>query len=210
MRPGQRSCWTNERGATLVVVGLLLTVLVGFSALAIDIGYLYASKNELQNIADAAALAGAGNLGNTYREMSYLEQQNFTCNPEPIITVVKNIALSNKAAGVNIVVKDEDVVIGTWKNGSLTPGLSFPDAVRVTVRRDNTLNTPVSTFFAGVLGITLVNISADATAALTGQGSVGKGDLELPVGISRNRVSGDPEDYCGTIIAFSPGSIPRF
>ncbi len=45
----------DNRGVTAVVVAVVITVLIGFVALAVDIGYLYATKNELQNIADAVA-----------------------------------------------------------------------------------------------------------------------------------------------------------
>ena len=44
----------------LAAIGLL--TLLGFAALAIDVGYLFVVRNELQNAADAAALAGAGKL----------------------------------------------------------------------------------------------------------------------------------------------------
>lgn len=47
----------NERGATAVMVGLLMVPLLGFAAIAVDAGSLYAEKRELQNGADAAALA---------------------------------------------------------------------------------------------------------------------------------------------------------
>ena len=46
------------------MTGLLLFGLIGFIALAIDIGNLLVARNELQNAADAAALAGAQVLYN--------------------------------------------------------------------------------------------------------------------------------------------------
>lgn len=51
--------WADEEGATAVVVAILLVVLLGFSALAIDVGAMHAERRELQNGADAAALAVA-------------------------------------------------------------------------------------------------------------------------------------------------------
>ena len=48
-----RSILTNQQGATAIIVGLMLIVLVGFLALAIDVGYVYVAQNELQNAADA-------------------------------------------------------------------------------------------------------------------------------------------------------------
>lgn len=48
-----------ERGAASVIVAILLVVLLGFSALAVDVGAMYAEKAQLQNGADSAALAVA-------------------------------------------------------------------------------------------------------------------------------------------------------
>ncbi|MDI7277236.1 MAG: Tad domain-containing protein [Anaerolineae bacterium] len=49
----------HQRGQTLVFVALILVVLVGFLALSIDLGNVYAQRRFMQNAADAAALAGA-------------------------------------------------------------------------------------------------------------------------------------------------------
>ncbi len=55
---------SNQRGVTAIVVGITLAMLVGFGALAVDIGHLCVAHNELQNAADAGALAGARFLYN--------------------------------------------------------------------------------------------------------------------------------------------------
>src|ERR1043165_3858879 len=51
----------GERGAVAVTVAILLGggVLLGFAALVVDVGQLYAEREELQSGADAAALAVA-------------------------------------------------------------------------------------------------------------------------------------------------------
>ena len=51
-----------QRGAVAIIVGLSLVVLVGFAGLALDLGRLYVNKTELQNAADACALAAASEL----------------------------------------------------------------------------------------------------------------------------------------------------
>jgi Flp pilus assembly protein TadG len=58
----------GERGATAVILSLLLVPMLGFTAIAVDIGALYAERARLQTAADAAALAVAqdcarGNCG---------------------------------------------------------------------------------------------------------------------------------------------------
>lgn len=59
-----------ERGAATIMVAGMMLVLLGFAALAVDVGAIYAEKAQLQNGADAAALAIAtdcanGNCGST-------------------------------------------------------------------------------------------------------------------------------------------------
>lgn len=56
--PGRKA----QNGAIAVVFVLLATALIAFVGLAMDIGRLYVSKAELQNAADACALAAAGAL----------------------------------------------------------------------------------------------------------------------------------------------------
>lgn len=46
----------DERGAVAVIIAILLVVLLGFAALAVDVGLLYAEKAQLRNGADAAAI----------------------------------------------------------------------------------------------------------------------------------------------------------
>ncbi|MHB1295730.1 MAG: pilus assembly protein TadG-related protein [Anaerolineae bacterium] len=54
----QRSL-SNERGQILVIVAIGMVVLLGFLALAVDVGMNYQSRRNMQNAADAGALAGA-------------------------------------------------------------------------------------------------------------------------------------------------------
>ncbi|UMR30222.1 pilus assembly protein TadG-related protein [Massilia sp. MB5] len=56
----------KQQGAVAVISGLaLLLVLLPMGGLVLDLGHLYIAKSELQNAADAAALAGAKDLNNT-------------------------------------------------------------------------------------------------------------------------------------------------
>lgn len=49
----------RERGAAGVLVAIMMVVLIGAGALAVDTGQIYAERAQLQNGADAGALAGA-------------------------------------------------------------------------------------------------------------------------------------------------------
>lgn len=52
----------RERGQTLLIFVLATTVLLGFTAMAIDVGLFYEDRRHFQNSADAMALAGVAEL----------------------------------------------------------------------------------------------------------------------------------------------------
>jgi hypothetical protein len=52
----------EDHGVVAVVVAILMIVFLGLAALAVDMGYLYTVKRQLQASADAAALAGVREL----------------------------------------------------------------------------------------------------------------------------------------------------
>jgi Flp pilus assembly protein TadG len=54
-----RRLWKNSSGNTLIMVAISLATLAAFGVLAIDIGRMLVTKTQLQNAADASALAGA-------------------------------------------------------------------------------------------------------------------------------------------------------
>lgn len=193
----------NEKGVVAIIVAISLVMFIGFTALAVDIGYLMVTRNELQNVADAAALAATRQLGVIYKDMSYEEQRASVCDPATIVTVANAVALQNQAGGMNITIDAADVVIGQWDTETrvLTPTLNQPNAVRVIARKDNNANGPITTFFAGVLGINTADVTAFATAALTGQKTAESGRLPLPVGISNAWFQ---PDSCDQLIKFYP------
>ena len=55
----------RQRGAVAVMVGVLIFSLIGLLGIVIDLGHLYVRKAELQNAADAAALAGVRQFNGT-------------------------------------------------------------------------------------------------------------------------------------------------
>lgn len=82
-RPCQRQ---HQQGAVVIMLGLSLLVLFGFLALVFDLGRTYVVRTELQNAADAAALAGAKDLN---RKASGISKA---------IATVAAIGLQNKTA----------------------------------------------------------------------------------------------------------------
>ncbi|MEJ5358010.1 MAG: pilus assembly protein TadG-related protein [Desulfobacterales bacterium] len=198
----------GQNGATIVVVAICLVVLIGFAALAIDIGFLYSTRNELQNTADAGALAGAGYLGQEYLKLPYLQQRSRTFTQAEVAAVVNEVTQQNRAAGVTITIAASDVIVGNWNGSQVIPNpdpseegrVISPDAVQVTARRDATANSPITTFFARALGILDMPVSAVAVAALTGPSEVAEGELKTPFGLSENVFPNN----CRDLITFSP------
>jgi Flp pilus assembly protein TadG len=197
--------YRNQEGAVVVWFALMLVALIAISALVIDVGYLLATRNELQNVSDAAALAGARQLGVIYSGLDYTQQQDYvltTADTTLIQNAAVGVAGANEAGGKDsIEIASGEVDIGVWYNHSFTEGLTATvntgsgtllkkaNAVRVIARRDNVANNPISTFFFSVLGVDEASPTAFATAALTGKKTSGLGELELPVGIDEEYFS---------------------
>jgi hypothetical protein len=170
----------GERGAVAILVGISMLTLVGFTALAVDVGYMMTTRNELQNIADAAALAAARELGDIYQKNNAYD--NSTDRPD-ILKAAVLVAKQNKAGELEgIDIKDEDLEIGDWDGSTFTASTTLPNAVRATTRRDGGANGPITTFFFNILGVDSVDINAQAIAALSAQRSA---EDVGPIGISK-------------------------
>lgn len=114
----------NNKGVALVYIALMIVVLVAFASLAVDLGYMYVAKGQLQNAADAAALAGATQLGTTVQKVK---------------DEAKKFALTNKAAGDDVVITDSDITLGYWDGKAPffpTPPNKPTNAVKVIARRN--------------------------------------------------------------------------
>ncbi|HZP82059.1 MAG TPA: pilus assembly protein TadG-related protein, partial [Chthonomonadaceae bacterium] len=63
--PRKRGYSNAHTGAVLPIVLFALTALLGMAAVAIDLAAMYGARQRAQNVADAAALAGAKSLPDT-------------------------------------------------------------------------------------------------------------------------------------------------
>lgn len=153
----------QRRAVVAVQVVMMSTVIVGFAALAIDVGYMYALNNEMQNAVDAGALAGA----------SGLPIDNDVVRARAIEFAGKN-RLANEAVSVT----DKDVRIGNWEwtSQTFTPatvaGVS-PNAVRVVGQKDR-----LPLFFAAILGVRETDVFRDAVALVDSGRCLGVWGLE--------------------------------
>ena len=201
----------DKRGATIIMVALSLVIIVGVATFAVDIGYLMIARNQLQNIADSAALAATRKLGSIYEDRLANDLKGtYTCNPSDIEPVAQVIGAENQAGGVSIVINSSDVIIGQWNaiDHVLVQTLDDPDAVKVIARRDASANGPVSSFFARILGINSFNVSAQAVAALSSVTKIGPKKLGVPFSVPKIWLE-DPATYCNQPIQFHPTKKPK-
>ncbi|GAB2766571.1 hypothetical protein GCM10027090_40680 [Sinomonas soli] len=124
------------------MVAALMVVLLGCAALAIDVGAMAAKKAELQNGADAAALAIAADCA---------QSGLGTCQGRAGTTAQTYADANSKT---NLAAADAPVL------GAGT--------VDVTARAADASGLGMPTFFAQILGISRVNVSATASAAWGG------------------------------------------
>jgi len=154
----------NNRGQVLVLVAISLIVILGLAALAIDIGYFYHTKNQLQGAADAAALAGAVKLDGT----------NNLFQTAPRQEAIKYAALNN-AAGSPVQLSDDnsnslsgnsnDIALGSWISNTFTPGGTPVNAVKVRTRRTSeSPGSGIPRLFGKIFDTTNQDISAEAIA----------------------------------------------
>ncbi|HEV8326311.1 MAG TPA: TadE/TadG family type IV pilus assembly protein [Nitrospiraceae bacterium] len=196
----------NSHGVTAVMVAVMMTVLLAMAAAAIDIGHALVARNELQNVSDAAALAGTRALGIIYEGMTNAEQQSYVLtggDQATVVAAVQATANANSAAGVAINITPSDIAIGTWNPATRThtPTVNQPKAVRVLSRRDPSANGAISTFFGSVIGMTSLSVGAVATADMTAVGQTAPGQLDVPFAISEYYFT---QFGCGDSIKFYP------
>src|SRR5437870_10814734 len=167
---------TQRRGAIVPLFAILLIPILGMLAFSIDAGWMVLVRTDLQNAADAAALAGAEKLQELYvqynmpgqpLQSSVLATARGNATGSPMATAEK-FSSYNKAGNVNLTVLDQDVHFGfTDAQGNFTsPYAGFPNTIEVTVRRDDQANSPLGLFFGGVLGMSKINLQAKARATI--------------------------------------------
>ena len=129
----------NETGAVAVMTALLMVVLLGMTAIVVDIGMLYAERAQLQNGADAAALAIAQD-----------------CAPVPAPASCGDyVATANRLANANA-------------NDNRSAATTTKTSNTVTVRTSTVTSDgspAIRHWFAPILGIDSTRVEADAEAS---------------------------------------------
>lgn len=149
----------NERGAVSVIVAILMVTLLGFVAIAVDMGVIYSERAQLQNGADASAVALAqkcarDSAGASCSTTSTLAGELSNGNALDGMTKVHTIQLDKSARKV-----------------SVTTAAKEPGGAE----------NSVTLFFANVLGIPTKEVGARGSAVW---GSAQAGRTAFPLAFS--------------------------
>jgi Flp pilus assembly protein TadG len=168
----------NERGATGVLVAVMMLVLIGAGAMAVDVGQIYAERAQLQNAADAGAMAAA-------------QQCHATggCTTAEATTWAAELSAGNSNDGATTI----DSV-----------DLSVPNQVTVATSTLNGSNGFLTKMFASALNAPPVTVGARATAVIAPIG----GATAFPLAISDCQYDLSGAEVTGDIqlIKYKPGS----
>jgi len=142
--------WRAQQGAVMPMVGFIIILLLALAAIAVDIGYIAVTRQQLQNAADASALAAAPSL--------ILEEPERTAQAEASAVAMAAHHRAGNDASV-VLIPSEDVIIAG-------------NRVTVYARKLTDRNTGLPLFFARILGIRYKDVAAKATAELIPSSSV--------------------------------------
>ena len=154
----------SERGAVLAATVLALPALLALVAVGIDTGRIAFTATEVQNVADAAATAGAQNL---------LEGGSATT----AISQAQTVAAQNAVNGSGATVLPTQIDVGQYNytTHSFENG-NPPSAVQARP------SVTVSNLFVGILGSSFANTTVTKTA-IAGFSGLGKAAATLPLAI---------------------------
>jgi len=139
---------SSQKGAITILVALLLPMLIGLMALAIDMGFVFVKRNQMQAAADSAALLAA----------------NSRQHGEDINIATDLAYMATAANGFHDQVENVAVTVTIPPGGSQSFA-SDTHYVRVT------LTQPVHAFLAWIFGVTKTDTSATAIAGPSGGGN---------------------------------------
>jgi Flp pilus assembly protein TadG len=155
---------TARRGMVVALVALLLPVIVGVMALAVDAGLLYLQRRQAQSAADAAALAGSYTMYNTSNftqaqsaAVAIGTQNGFT------ITNVNVTQPKSTQIAVTVTSNPPRFFSALWGSG----GLTISASATAQSNSSSSGTTPYSTS-----GVILLDSSASGSLSLAGSAKI--------------------------------------
>lgn len=152
----------RQRGVVSVIVALTLAVLIGCVGLALDLGKLYVARSELQNSADACALAAARDLTGATVNLSVSEAAGITAGH-------MNYAMFQATA--TQMQTDSNVTFSDSLNNAFQTKSSVASPASIKYVKCTTSVTNIANWFMQVLnilpGVSIANASVSASAVAT-------------------------------------------
>lgn len=198
----------GERGAVSIIVALSLVALIGFVGLALDLGKLYVTRSELQNSADACALAAARDLTGATVNLSVSEAAGITAGH-------LNYALFQSGA---VPMKTESsVLFSDSLTNPFLPKSSVTTPANIKYAKCTASKANIANWFIQVLGAFSGTSVANATVSATAVATVGAAQTTcaIPAFICKAGTETTPptagETYTvGQWIASKSGASPAY
>ena len=166
----------KERGVVAIMVALSMAVLVGFVGLALDLGKLFVTKSELQNSADACALAAARELtGTSTNQLVLAEAAGIATGTS------NNVQFQDNPVTVNA----DDVTFSDTLNGAYLTKDAVANALTMRFARCTVQRTGIANWFIQVLGIGNQQVSATAVASLVPSQTA----CAVPAGVCQSNIA---------------------
>lgn len=147
-----------RRGATVVLVAIIIPVMLLLSAIAINLAYLDLCRTELYTATDAASRA-------TGREFTVTQSQ------AQAMARGKQVALRNTVAGRGLGLRDSDFTFGLSTRANIASRYSFDpsaekkNSVQILAKRDtSSLDGPIPLFLPSIVKSSSANISQTSTS----------------------------------------------
>ncbi|RDU99697.1 TadG family pilus assembly protein [Trinickia dinghuensis] len=170
-RPSRR----RQRGSVPLWFVLTAPILLMFGAFAVDMPRVTTVRNELQNAADAAALAGASKLIDS---SSGPDWANAASETSAAVSLNASDGVTLTAGSVQTGFWNLTGTPSTLEAQTISPGLYDVPAVQVTVTRSASQNGgPVDLLLGGFLDVLSTPASATAVAVAAAPSTVDSGGL---------------------------------
>jgi hypothetical protein len=166
----------NRRGIALAWTAIFLFVMIGMVGLSIDWGKCVWNVHQMQNAADAGALAGAQVVkdpsADPVTRTHYFALQNWA-DQLPVTLQIPSPAQEDPLVGDE---SSYDILVGRWVtyNRTFVPTLDAPNAVKAVARRNGGADAPaLALVFGPIFGTNDVNAVREAVAWCNDSGGSG-------------------------------------
>lgn len=179
---------SQYRGAIAVHAAICMLPIMLLMALVVDVGLICMTNAQLQQAADASAISAAHSLVHTIHPTKLTNDFDKATRTARRITVLhpgaaqgEKLRLANQ--DLEFLSARYDRLSGQYVTTPAGPQQAFANAVRVSIRRDETANSRLSLSFSQLMGMESTSLRRDATAAFFPATEIGEGAEILPIAV---------------------------